>query len=377
MRVGLLGAGQLARMMVLAGAPLGLRFELFDPSAQACAGDLAPLTVADWSDRAALEALAERVEVASFDFENVPLDAALALAERVAVRPSPRALGLAQDRLDEKRLFASLDIPVPTHAAVDDEAGLAEAVARIGLPAVLKTRRLGYDGKGQFWLREAVDLEAAWQTLGGVPLILEAAVPFRAEYSVLAVRGVDGELRCYPPVQNVHRGGILSASRVPSGLSVEREAQAMAYAMRLAETLDYVGCLALELFDTEAGLLANEMAPRVHNSGHWTIEGAHCSQFENHLRAICALPLGSTAPRGSALMLNLVGSLPPAKAVLALEGWHWHDYGKTPRPGRKLGHLSTVADDESGLRERFAALCAAVPDWRQRWVDPWAGPGRA
>lgn len=362
--VGILGGGQLARMMALAGAPLGLRFLAMDTSADACAGQFVPMVVGDWRDEAALAEFASRVDVATFDFENVPAESAEWLAARIPVFPAPRALRIAQDRLAEKTLFNELGIGTPAFAAVDTRAGLDEAVARIGLPCILKTRRLGYDGKGQFRLKTAADLDAAWVALGPqapkVGLILEGFVPFEREVSVVAVRGRDGEFRAWPLTENWHRDGILSASMAPCADGAALEPQAVAYARKVAEALDYVGVFALELFVRDGQLLANEMAPRVHNSGHWTIEGAETSQFENHLRAVLGLPLGSTAAVGHSVMLNWVGAMPEAAPVLRSPAGHWHDYGKTSREGRKVGHATLRADDRATLRGELESAVAAL-----------------
>jgi 5-(carboxyamino)imidazole ribonucleotide synthase len=362
--VGILGGGQLARMMALAGAPLGLRFLAMDTSADACAGQFVPMVVGDWRDEKALAEFASRVDVATFDFENVPAESAEWLATRIPVFPAPRALRIAQDRLAEKTLFNDLGIGTPAFAAVDTREGLDEAVARIGLPCILKTRRLGYDGKGQFRLRTPADLDAAWAALGAqapkVGLILEAFVPFEREVSVVAVRGRDGEFRAWPLTENWHRDGILSASMAPCADGAGLEPQAVAYAQRVAEALDYVGVFALELFVRDGQLLANEMAPRVHNSGHWTIEGAETSQFENHLRAVLGLPLGSTAAVGHSVMLNWVGAMPEAAPVLRSPAGHWHDYGKSSREGRKVGHATLRADDRATLRSELETAVEAL-----------------
>lgn len=358
--IGILGGGQLARMMALAGAPLGLRFRVLDTSGDACAGQVAPLVQADWNDFDALRAFADGIDVATFDFENVPAQTAHWLAERVPVFPSPRALSVAQDRLAEKRLFEQLGMGTPAFAAVDSRADLDAALARIGAPAVLKTRRLGYDGKGQYRLRSTADADPAWAALGGVPLILEQFVPFDFECSVVAVRGRDGDFRTWPLTRNWHADGILAASLAPAPGDARLADAAFAHARALAEALDYVGVFALELFVHGGRLLANEMAPRVHNSGHWTIEGAQVSQFENHLRAVLGLPLGSTASRGPAAMLNWIGELPSREPVLADPVGHWHDYGKSPRAGRKVGHATFAAADPAGLREALQRAGAAL-----------------
>ncbi len=358
--VGILGGGQLARMMVLAGAPQGLRFELFDPAADACAGQLAPLQVAAFDDEAALAAFAAKVDVVTFDFENVPAHSARFLAERVPVYPNPDALAVAQDRLSEKTLFRELGIPLPPFADIRSRDELAARVGEFGLPCILKTRRLGYDGKGQFRLRSEADIDAAWTALGAqverTGLILEGFVAFDREVSVVAVRGRDGEFRAWPVTGNWHVDGVLSASLAPAVLSPAQQAAAIGYARTLADRLDYVGVFALELFCRGDEQLANEMAPRVHNSGHWTIEGSETSQFENHLRAVLGLPLGDTRMLGHACMLNWIGAMPDAAAVLAQPGGHWHDYGKQPRDGRKVGHATLRGDDAAQLAADLEAV---------------------
>ncbi|AZR22548.1 5-(carboxyamino)imidazole ribonucleotide synthase [Xanthomonas vasicola] len=370
--VGILGGGQLARMLVLAGAPLGIRFAVFDPAADACAGQVAPLQVGAFDDAAALAAFAEQVDVITFDFENVPATSARQLAAQVPVYPSPAALAVAQDRLSEKTLFRELGIPVPEFAAIDDRAGLDAALARIGTPCVLKTRRFGYDGKGQFRIKTLADADAAWGALGAqaahVGLIVEAFVPFQREVSAVAVRGRDGEFRAWPLTENWHVDGVLSASLAPASVDTTLQILAESHARAVAEKLDYVGVFALELFVRDGELLANEMAPRVHNSGHWTIEGAETSQFENHARAVLGLPLGSTAMRGHACMLNWLGAMPDAAAFLVVPGGHWHDYGKQARDGRKVGHATLRA-------ETVQALASAVSDAGAALLrDPQVGP---
>lgn len=360
--VGILGGGQLARMMALSGAPLGLRFLVLDNTAEACAGQFAPMVVGDYGDEAALAEFAAKVDVATFDFENVPAAAAEWLSAQVPVFPNPRALGLTQDRLAEKTLFRELGIPVPDFADVPDRAALDEAVAQLGTPCILKTRRLGYDGKGQFRIKTVADVDAAWQALGAqadkTGLILEAFVPFQRELSVVAVRGRDGEFRSWPLTENWHVDGVLSASLAPAVVDDALQARAIAHARALAEALDYVGVFALELFCRDGELLANEIAPRVHNSGHWTIEGSETSQFQNHLRAVLGRPLGDTRMVGHACMLNWIGAMPDADPLLREPGGHWHDYGKSPRAGRKVGH-ATLRDDS---RTALAAALQRVGD---------------
>ncbi|MCC8671521.1 5-(carboxyamino)imidazole ribonucleotide synthase [Xanthomonas arboricola] len=370
--VGILGGGQLARMLVLAGAPLGLRFAVFDPATDACAGQVAPLQAGAFDDTAALAAFAAQVDVITFDFENVPAAGAQQLAAQVPVFPSAAALAVAQDRLSEKTLFRELGIPVPEFAAIDDRAGLDAALARIGTPCVLKTRRFGYDGKGQFRIKTLADADAAWDALGAqaakVGLIVEAFVPFEREVSVVAVRGRDGEFRAWPLTENWHVDGVLSASLAPARVDAGLQAAAETHARAIAERLDYVGVFALELFVRDGQLLANEMAPRVHNSGHWTIEGAETSQFENHVRAVLGLPLGSAAMRGHACMLNWLGAMPDATAFLAVPGGHWHDYGKQSREGRKVGHATLHAETPQLLARALSEAGAALQ--RDAQVEP-------
>ncbi|MBW8367468.1 MAG: 5-(carboxyamino)imidazole ribonucleotide synthase, partial [Arenimonas sp.] len=353
--VGILGGGQLARMLALSGAPLGLRFLVLDSTPDACAAQFAPLLQADYRDQDALAAFAGQVDVATFDFENVPAESARWLAERVPVFPSPRALAVAQDRLAEKTLFRELGIPVPEFADIASRQAMDEALLRIGTPCILKTRRLGYDGKGQFRIKSPADADAAWAALGPqadtVGLILEGFVAFQRELSVVAVRGRDGELRAWPLTENWHESGILSASLAPASVDAVLQAQALDTARKVAEALDYVGVFALELFLRDGVLLANEMAPRVHNSGHWTIEGAQTSQFQNHLRAVLGLPLGDTRAIGYSVMLNWIGEMPSPLPVLAEACGHWHDYGKSAREGRKVGHATLRADSRAELAD--------------------------
>ena len=370
--VGILGGGQLARMMALAGAPLGLRFLVMDTAADACADQFAPLLVGDYRDESALAEFASKVDVATFDFENVPAESAEWLASRVPVFPNPRALAVAQDRLVEKSLFRELGIPVGAFADVGGLDALRSEVDRLGGACILKTRRLGYDGKGQFRIKSPADVDAAWQALGAqagtVGLIVEAFIPFERELSVVAVRGRDGEFRTWPLTENWHVDGVLSASLAPAQVDAVLAEAAYAHARRLAESLDYVGVFALELFYRDGELLANEMAPRVHNSGHWTIEGAETSQFQNHLRAVLGLPLGETRTLGHACMLNWIGEMPDAGSVLQEAGGHWHDYGKEPRAGRKVGHATLRADDAVALAHALARVGVALG--RQAQVAP-------
>jgi 5-(carboxyamino)imidazole ribonucleotide synthase len=370
--LGVLGGGQLARMLALAAAPLGVNTLVVDSSADACAGQVAPLVVADWADYTALDAFAAKVDVVTFDFENVPAETAHWLAERTAVFPAPQALAIAQDRLAEKTLFRECGLRTPAFMAVDTREDLDRALDAIGAPAILKTRRLGYDGKGQFRLKNIADAGAAWQALGAQAskhgLILEAFVPFERELSVIAVRARDGDFRTWPLTRNWHTDGVLSMSLAPAPDIDELQHRATALARTLAERLGYVGVFALELFVKDGELLGNEMAPRVHNSGHWTIEGAHTSQFENHVRAVLGLPLGDTAVRGASAMFNWIGDLPDAAPVLRAVDAHWHDYGKQERAGRKVGHATLCAPDGKQLATRLGELAATLG--RQQQAEP-------
>ncbi len=366
MKIGILGGGQLGRMLALAGYPLGLRFRALDPAPDAPAGALAELVVADYGNQEALKRFAADVDVMTYEFENIPVESVRLLAERLLIYPPAQALEVAQDRLTEKSFFQSLSILTPRFARVDSKADLERAVEQIGLPAVLKTRRLGYDGKGQFVLGESSDTARAWEALGGVPLILEEFIAFERELSILAVRGRSGATAFYPLTENHHRDGILRLSLAPApGLSAELQAMAERYATKILEALSYVGVLAIELFQYQGELLANEMAPRVHNSGHWTIEGAETSQFENHLRAILGWPLGATDSLGHCAMLNLIGETPKLEAVLKVPGAHLHLYGKSPRAGRKLGHITLCEPERESLEAKLAQLQKMGVSWSQ------------
>ncbi len=349
MNIGIVGGGQLARMLALAGLPLGLRFHFVDPNPDCCAAALGELTVAAYDDEQALAALAGRCDVCTFDFENVPASAMEKLESMGLVRPTPRALLISQDRLQEKNFFSAAGFRLPKYRAVNSLEELRQAAEYTGLPAVLKTRRLGYDGKGQRVLRDESDLAPAFEALGRVPLILEAFVAFRREVSLLAVRDVRGNVRFWPWAENVHRQGILFSSRSGPFTASRQEVHIRGLVRQVLDGLGYVGVAAFEFFDTGEHWLLNEMAPRVHNSGHWTIEGAVTSQFENHLRAITGMPLGDTTAVGYSLMRNWVGELPERDACLSLPGLHWHDYDKSPRPGRKVGHATVVAEDPETL----------------------------
>jgi len=347
-------------MLGLAGIPLGYEFVFVDPSANAPAAVVGEQITCGYADAVGQAALAA-CQVVTYEFESVPVEAVGSLASKVPVFPPPFALSVAQDRLAEKTCFRQLGIGTAPFEAVDGVADLARAVEKLGLPAVLKTRRLGYDGKGQFVLRRVDEIELAWASIGRAPAILEGFVEFERELSLIAVRGRSGETAFYPLVENHHRLGILRKTLAPAPrLSPELQATAEAYAGRVLEHLDYVGVLALEFFQTRTQLLINEIAPRVHNSGHYSIEGARTSQFENHLRAILGLPLGDPSAQSFSCMLNLVGALPQPAAVLANPDAHLHLYGKSPRPGRKVGHITVRAETEARLAELVNQL-EAIP----------------
>ena len=366
MTIGILGGGQLGYMLALAGYPLGLHFRFFDPSPEAPVGRIASRVTAEFSDQSALEKFASGLELVTYEFENVPVAAVRFLAQRVPVYPPPAALEVAQDRLREKHLFEDLGIPTTEFAPVANREALDAAVKKIGLPAMLKTCRMGYDGKGQWLLRNSEDVQRAKIELPAanssdnsseVPFILERFVQFTRELSVLAARARTGETAVYPLVENHHRGGILRLSLAPAPRldpAIQRAAEQAANSV--FDRLQYVGVLAIEFFEQDGRLLANEMAPRVHNSGHWTIEGALTSQFENHLRAVVGLPLGATHAIGSSAMLNLIGEVPDPADVLAIRDAHLHLYGKTPRAGRKVGHVTLRASSSEQLASRLAEL---------------------
>jgi 5-(carboxyamino)imidazole ribonucleotide synthase len=342
-KVGIMGAGQLGLMLGQAGQSLDLEFAFLDPAADPPARTVGPVLRKAFDSKEGLAMLAG-CDVVTYEFENVPASAVESLSREAPVFPPPAALHHAQDRLEEKQLFEALRIPVPAWRAVSSRRELDEAIGAIGLPLVLKARRMGYDGKGQVVLRQARDAEAAWADLGHRPLIAEQWVSFQREVSVFGARTQDGRTALYPITENEHHKGILHVSRAPVE-DAAVAAEAAGYLHKLLTHLDYVGVLALELFVVGGSVLANEFAPRVHNSGHWTIEGSATSQFENHLRAILGRPLGDTSPFGYSGMINFIGALPADAAQFSRPGYYVHDYGKAPRPGRKLGHLTIVAAD--------------------------------
>ena len=348
--IGILGGGQLGRMLAVAAAKLGLKAHIYAPEPDSPAFEVAAdHTIAGYRDIPALVRFASGVAVMTYEFENVPAETAAALSRHGPVRPSGRALETSQDRLVEKRFLRNLGLPTAPFAAVDDPGALARAVAQIGRPSILKTRRFGYDGKGQALVREGSDLAVIFRSLGQSS-VLEGVVPFIREVSVVAARGLDGSFTAYDLNENDHQSGILATTHVPAQVSPETEVAAPAMARRIAEALEYVGVLTVELFvvpgegDAPEQLIVNEIAPRVHNSGHWTLDGAATSQFEQHVRAICGWPLGSTRRHGDIAMRNLIGADVDAWAsILAEPGASLHLYGKSEaRPGRKMGHVTTV-----------------------------------
>lgn len=351
-RIGILGGGQLGRMIAVAAAELGLGVHVYCPDPDSPAFDVAAAaTVGLYEDREALAAFADTVAVVTYEFENVPRETVEALAPRVAIRPSPRALEIAQDRVAEKTFLADLGVPVAPFRAVDDAADLADALAALGTPAILKTRRFGYDGKGQVRIDDAARAAEAFEAIRHAPAILEGAVPFLFETSLLLAVGADGTAAAYDMPANEHRDGILKWSRVPSAVAPETAAAALDHGRRIAAALDYVGVFAVEWFvvadATRPGgqaLVANEIAPRVHNSGHWTQDAAATSQFEQHVRAIAGWPLGSPERIAAATMENLIGAeIDGWRGVLAEPGARLHVYGKrSVRPGRKMGHVNRL-----------------------------------
>jgi 5-(carboxyamino)imidazole ribonucleotide synthase len=357
MTIGILGGGQLGYMLALAGYPLGLHFRFLDPSPEAPVGRIAHRVTAEYLDESALEKFAHGLEAVTYEFENVPVEAARFLEKRTLVYPPTAALEQAQDRLREKTLFRKLEIPTTDFAEISKQEEFDPAIEQIGFPAIVKTSRMGYDGKGQWLLRTPEDVQKTRPELPKVALILEKFVPFAREVSLLGVRNRKGQTAFYPLVENHHRGGILRLSLAPApNLPAALQASAEAATRKVLEDLSYVGVLCIEFFEVEGRLLANEMAPRVHNSGHWTIEGAVTSQFENHLRSILGLPLGSTAAVGHSAMVNLIGQVPDAAGVLGVADAHLHLYGKEPREGRKLGHVTVRADEPEKLRQRLGEL---------------------
>lgn len=354
MKIGILGGGQLARMIALSGYPLGQQFIILDPSQEAGAVPLGHHLNGDYDDPTLLEALAEQADVVTYEFENVPAETAEYLSAHTQVYPAPNALAVAQDRLLEKQFFHQLGIDTAPFAPIDSLQDLHNALSEIGYPAIIKSRRMGYDGKGQIVIHSNDQIDQAWQTIQQVPSIVEGFVNFDREISIIAARNTKSEIAFYPLSENEHRGGILRISEAKPNDPLQHEAeQAVA---KLLNKLDYVGIIALELFDLHGHIVANEFAPRVHNSGHWTIEGAHTSQFENHLRAILGLPLGRTQTKGFAGMVNFIGGLPDSEKVLNIPHAHLHLYDKSARKGRKVAHASVCCNDELSFADSLQNL---------------------
>jgi len=365
-RIGILGAGQLGLMLAQAARDLDIGCRFYAETDDAPAASLGPVITGAMDDDERLARFADGLDVVTYEWENIPVHAARRIDELVPVRPGTRALEASQDRLAEKTFFVGQGQPTARFAAVDSQSDVKDAIEDLGFPLVLKTRRLGYDGKGQRMLRQPKDASDAWQALGGRPLIAEQWVPFDRELSIIAVRGLDGSIACYPLIENTHADGILRTSLTPAPkLAEQTQKAAERCAIRVLTALDYVGVLAIELFDVAGQLLVNEMAPRVHNSGHLTIEGAVTSQFENHIRAIAGLPLGDTSIRGAAAMVNLIGNHPPPADLLAVKGARLHLYGKEPRPGRKLGHVTVCADTQDQATGRQRQIQAIVAGGQQ------------
>ncbi|KAF3978507.1 MAG: 5-(carboxyamino)imidazole ribonucleotide synthase [Methylococcales symbiont of Iophon sp. n. MRB-2018] len=343
MKIGILGGGQLARMLALSGYSLGLEFIILDPSKDAGATGLGKHLQGKYDDPTLLAKLAEEADVITYEFENVSAEAASFLSQHTQVYPAPNALSIAQDRLQEKNFFHKLNIPTANFATIASLEDLQQAMTYIAYPAILKSRRMGYDGKGQIVLKSAEQLAKAWSAMQGVASIVESFVPFQREISIIAAKRASGEVVFYPVSENTHNQGILRVSECCKNDDLQHQAED--YVVRILTALDYVGIIALELFDINGRLFANEFAPRVHNSGHWTIEGAETSQFENHLRAITDLPLGSTEAREHTAMVNFIGGLPLTERILEIPHSHIHLYDKAPRKGRKLAHATIRTGD--------------------------------
>ena len=357
-RVGILGGGQLGRMLALSGVPLGLQFRFLDPEPSACACDVGELIVGDYTDPVSLDRFLVDVDCVTYEFENVPRILRLSTS-RNGRHSSPRRVRSRSHRTDlpRKRFSGALGIPTARFHSVNTRADLQDGLGELGVPAILKTRRLGYDGKGQASIATLDDADAAWAELGEQPLILEERVTFAREMSILVARGRDDRTAFYPLTENHHREGILRLSLAPApGVTLDLQNVAARIGHALLRELDHIGMLAIELFQVPGGFMANEIAPRVHNSGHWTIDGAVTSQFENHLRAILGLPLGDISTIGRSAMLNFIGDAPKVDQLLTVPSAHVHLYRKDPRPGRKVGHVTLVGADEAGMMPRLAAL---------------------
>jgi 5-(carboxyamino)imidazole ribonucleotide synthase len=357
MKIGILGAGQLGMMLAEAGGRLGYTFRFMDPASDIPARGMGEHHCQRYEDVEGMESFIPGLDVITYEFENVPVMTARWMAERVPVYPPAEGLRVAQDRLFERDFFKAQGIPSAPYADFFFRDEFEEALRRIGFPCVLKTRRFGYDGKGQRVIRDQEQAEAAFKDLHGIPLFLEGFVPFERELSIIAVRSRPGECRFYPLVENHHREGILRLTIAPAqGVDPALQQMAERHARAVMESLDYCGVLAIEFFEKDGALLVNEMAPRVHNSGHWSIEGAVTSQFENHIRAVTGADLGETACVGASAMVNVIGEHIPDGALEGLSGIHQHDYGKSARRGRKLGHFTVTADTSELLRDQLSRV---------------------
>lgn len=361
-RIGVLGGGQLGQMLGQAGISLAAEFTFLDPAEAPSARQVGRHLRAGFADAAGAAALAAGNEVVTYEFEHLDLPTVQAIAATTPVHPHPRILEIVQDRIRQKNFLTAAGIPVAPFMAVETAADLSAALARIGTPCLLKTARDGYDGKGQRLIRDPALAATAWAELGQQRCVLEGFVHFVRELSLISTRGQDGQVVFHPLAENQHRDGILRVSRAPApGATAALQAQAESMARRLLNELSYVGTFTIEFFHVDDSLVVNELAPRVHNSGHWSIEGAVTSQFENHVRALMGLPLGDPAAIGCAAMVNIVGTFPDRRALLALPGVHLHDYGKGERPGRKLGHVTIVDATAVGLEQRLGAVLALIP----------------
>lgn len=357
-----MGTGQLGQMLAHAASRLGISTVVYGPSAGPANGAATESIVASWDSSSAWGELSAQADVITYELEHLPVESVEGVAQTVPVRPSLRALGVARNRAEEKALCDALGIPVAPYRSLPQlhVSALAQAASHLGYPCLVKTQTQGYDGKGQFLLEGEHQLSEAAAAVGAVPVVVEQRLSLQREVSLLAVRSAQGDVRFYPPVENEHRHGILRVSRAPAQVPPQELSAIQQWVRQLLVDLQYVGLLTVELFDTPGGWVLNEMAPRVHNSGHLTLEGSECSQFENHVRAVMDLPLGSTAPRGASAMVNLIGAVPPLGELLAVEGAQVHLYGKAPRRGRKLGHVTVVAPDEHAREERCQRLINIV-----------------
>ena len=356
MRIGSLGGGQLSQMMALAGHPIGIEVSCYDTAADLSASHGGSITAGAWNDIDKVRAWASTCDVITYEWENVPAELVADLSTIKPVRPAVKALATAQDRWSEKRMLTALQIPVAPFRLCQNEDDLKTAIKELGPDVVVKTRTGGYDGKGQVVIRSGSSISPAVEMMNELGLVVEQMIPFDFEASIIAARSVSGGVATYPPTLNTHHLGILRTSVVDTGLSHHQANEASEFVRKIVEELDYVGVIALEMFSVGGRLLANEIAPRVHNSGHWTIEGAETSQFENHLRAVAGLPLGSTAARCPAAMINIIGKAPNVMEILSVAGASLHTYQKAPREGRKLGHVTVTAPDSATLAQRMQAV---------------------